>query len=356
MTTIHKDTVLMEGLRAYPTRRGVTIVDLGPEANPTDLTPEVLDSERVRLGCRLDATTGQWIESWKFRREYRRDYDAQAGQPAFDPAWLDVQQPRLRNPLYRMDLNESGQLVKRDQGRLWVFVESDAQPESLPSGIGRVERACGIGMDVGEGVQASDSTIQVLFADTREHAAEFACNKIHPGQLGRFAVAVGQLYNNALICCVRKMHGLTVLRTMADELLYPYLWHSKLADRVVERNTARLGWGRGEMSDEYLVGPLQDAMEHDRLILHGARTHTQLGRWIYNESGEIVHQSVADLPREERARHGDLVVALALAWRSCCDLPAFRAMHKERRSPIVETMERQQVQEKGRVWRRPNRN
>ena len=332
--------VLMPGLTAKRTRTGFVAAKLHYSADPIGITDEFIASEKARL------------PGWRFRKEYEMDATAQAGEPVFEPEWLDAQRPRVRDPACRMDLGESGELVQRDHGRLWVFLEPDAQPSDLPRGIAGVDRGCGIGMDVGEGVEASDSTIQVLFADNREHAAEFACNKIRPAQLGRFAVVVGKWYNNALICCVRKMHGLTVLRTMADELHYPFLWHAKAADRIVERQSHKLGWSRGEMSDEWLVGPMIDALQFDRIRVHGQRTLGQLGQYIYDETGKVCHQLSADLPTDERRRHGDLVVALCLAGRACQDMPLWRSVRKVRKRPVLEMIEKRQAEERSRVWRR----
>ena len=104
---ITEQTVLAPGLTAMPTRRGFVSVDLAPEADPIALTPEILDREKERLGCIRNAD-GTWRLSWRYRKEYLRDFTAQQGKPVFDLEWLQTQQPRLRNPLWRMDLDETG--------------------------------------------------------------------------------------------------------------------------------------------------------------------------------------------------------------------------------------------------------
>lgn len=338
--TITEPTMIDEGITAKPTRTGFISVRLHYSADPEHFTPDVIASEKARL------------PGWKWRKEYEIDANAQAGMPVFDPEWLDVQYKSVREPVWRMDLDERGELVRRDRGRLRVFVPPDSQPADLPSNIECVARSCGIGMDVGEGVSKSDSTIQVMFADIREQAAEFACNRIRPSEFGRMAVAVAKYYNDALICCVRKMHGLTVLRTMADELGYPYLWHARAAARVVERHSHMLGWRRGEMSDEYLVGPLIDGLQHGRFLLRGLTTVSQLGQYVYDERGSVVHQQLVDVPAQERHRHGDLVVALCLAERACRDLPLWRKEKRARKRPALELMEREWAEKRNRVWRR----
>ena len=179
---------------------------------------------------------------------------------------------------------------------------------------------------------ASDSTIEVFFADNREQAAEVADNQVKPADLGRFGVAVARYYNHALVCCVRKMHGITTIRTMLDECHYGHLWHHHLMDRPHEKRAASLGWGDAE-TGEALFGRWIDAIQHDEVRLHSLACWQQHQQYIYDEQGHIVHQERANLPREVRERHGDRVIGCALAFRACLDLPAWKAK-KEREAPV----------------------
>ncbi len=342
-------TILMPGMSASPTRRAFVAVDLGPEADPIALTPEVLDGERARLGCSLQAD-GTWKLSWKYRKEYLRDFQAQQGQPVFEPAWLDALAPALRNPLYCMDLDESGQLTRRDHGRLRVWIEPSHQPLDIPRGAASVLCGFGIGMDVSEGVGDSDSTIEVFLGYNFEQAAELADNRITPTDLGRFAAAVGRWYNEAAICCVRKMHGLTALRALADECHYRCLWHHKLADRIYESRAESLGWARGEASDPLLFGRWVDAVQYGQATLHSLACHQQHQAYIYDERGRITHQKLAHLSPEVRQKHGDMVIGCALARVACSDLPRFKAVIETPKSGIQRELERRQQKRNG-VWR-----
>jgi hypothetical protein len=346
---ITEPTILMPGLTARPTSRGFVSVDLGLEADPIAFTPDVIEQEKLRLGSRKDPD-GTWKLSWKYRKEYLRDFEAQSGKPVFENEWLDAQQAGLMNPLYCMDLDESGKLVERAGGRLKVFVPPDAQPDDLPAGCSGVIRACGMGMDVSEGVSASDSTIQVFFADTWEQAAEFACNTISPVDLGRFAAEVGRYYNNALICCVRPMHGITTIRTILDECGYPYLWQNKIPTRFSERTAAEIGWTKGESSSPLLFGKWVDAVQYAKCKLHSVTTLDQHRQYIYDDNGRITHQALVHLPPEVRNRHGDLVVGAALAIRACIDQPQYARVIPPPEPPVhsVEWFRRQDQAQRAR--------
>jgi len=181
---------------------------------------------------------------------------------------------------------------------------------------------------VGEGVEKSDSTISVMAADTREIVATFACNTIRPGLLGRFAVEVGKHYNNALICCVRKMHGMTALRAIAD-VGYPMIWRATNPKRGLrEVKIKDLGWPRGEITSDLLVGPWVDALEQGIPIIRCLETTEQHRQYIYDERGKPCHQRLKSYTPEVREKHGDLVISAALAYRACIDLPKYRVLEK----------------------------
>ena len=329
---ITEATKLMTGLTARPTKTGFVSVEIAYQADPIGFTPDVIASEKAGL------------PGWRWNKEYERMWDAQAGQPVFENEWLGWQAERIEKPLMTLAWDPEAKglgvegvhpdhpaLVQRDRGLIKVFRLPETPPDVLPAGVVGLRRACGIGIDVSEGVGASDSTIQVFFADNNEQCAEYACNTVRPADLGRIAVALARYYSDALICCVRKMHGITVLRTIMDECKYPFVWRSKPMDKVMELDAKSYGWPGGEATSPYLFGKWTDALQYDTVKLHSLTTLDQHRQYIYDASGRITHQARADLPVEVRERHGDLVVACALAYRACLDMPRYR---KERTRAI----------------------
>ena len=350
-----EETILMPGLKARMTGRGILAVHILPEADPESLTPQVLDGQHAKLGSMpvLDGKGNRigWVPSWKFRKEYFGDFSAQAGLPAFDPQALDAQEQHLRDPACRMDLDEKGRLVETPTGRLKVWMKPDAAPPTMPDGADSVIRSCGIGIDVAEGVEATDSVLEVFFADTREQAAELADFRITPPELGRFAAAVARFYNEALVLCVRPMHGITVLRTMADECNYNFLWHQHITTRIVERATKNLGWAKGELSSPALIDPWADDLKAGRAVMHSALALTEHRQCVFDERGRIVLQERALMPPDLRLRHADCVVACAGAARACRDLPAIRAVIRTAKTMYDLERARREA-EAADIWRR----
>jgi hypothetical protein len=292
---------------------------IGTGADPQRFPPELLAAERAAM------------PGWRWKKEYRGEFDAQTGQPVFPSQVLDWQRQHLRNPAltfgYRIERDWEGKLgavlTERDSGPIRVYIQPGEQPQHLPTGAIGVQRLFGMGADVSEGVGASDSAAVVLTGDTREEACEFADNTIEPADFGRVLVALARYYSNALICCVRPLHGITVLRTMLDEQKYGRVWREKTVTGATVQETARHGWAKGEASSPALFGTWIDELNHNRVILHGQTLLDQHRQYIYDQSGRITQQALATLPPEVRHRHGDLVIAAALASRAVADLPRF---------------------------------
>jgi hypothetical protein len=291
------------GLMARPNRNGFIAVDVGLGADPETFTDDLVAEEQAGM------------PGWRWRKEYLRDWGAQTGQPVFDNLWLAAQR-QIRDPA-ASPLSPSG----LEGLRRWVL--PDSLPKELPKGSISAVRQFGIGVDVSEGVGASDSTIQVFTVDTREQAACFADNRIHPPDLARLIEKVARYYNNALVCIVRKMHGITVIRTLVDECRYAMVWRTKVLTKPTIQNAADLGWPGGEASSPFLFGDWVDQIQYEKTTLHDITTLDQHRQYIYDERGRITHQILAELPPDVRERHGDLVVACALAHLACKDSPKY---------------------------------
>lgn len=316
---ITEPTTLMTGLSARLNSTGFVAVDLGYQADPVAFTPEVLVAERKKYN----------LKPWMWDQEYERDFQASSGRPVFLPEWLAWQEQFVSEPAvklaYRLTSDGGCELYENEDGGIWVYVWPYSQPPEKPSHIESILRGFACGMDIGEGVGRSDSTIVGLTSDNREQAWEFASNRITPTDIGKVAAAAALWYNQALINCVRKMHGLTTIREIVDHQGYYRLWRDTIKATPAERRTDRLGWAGGETSSEILFGPFRKALAERQIIIRSPRLLAQLKQYVFDERGRMTHVSLANEPIELRERHGDLVVAAALAWRAVCDLPKFAA-------------------------------
>jgi len=304
---------LLPGLTISPLSTGMCRVTLHYSADPVVSQPEMLDELAALLGGR---------DSWRWKKEMELDWDAQSGEMVFETQWLGRQRPYIRNPIGRMDIDAAGALARRPSGRVKVFIDPTVMPDGVPVEVQSVQRTFAMGIDVGAGTGASDSTIEVFCVQGREEAASFASNHITPSDLGRLAVAIGRFYNDALICCVLKMHGVTAIRAMVD-LGYPHIWRSRDIKQRTEVQANQLGWPKGELSDKLLLDEWRDALAADPpgTILHDFETLEQHRQYLYDDAGRATLSRMLKTQVSGRQQHGDRVVACALANRACMDLP-----------------------------------
>ena len=138
---------------------------------------------------------------------------------------------------------------------------------------------------------------------------------------------------------------------MADECRYPNMWHERMSDRVIEKQTARLGWRGGEATSDRLFGPYIDVVESKRIILRSMLAIQEHEQYIYNELGRTCHQARASLPKEVRERHGDRCIACALAYRACVDTPKYKRA-VPRKLTVIEAELLRRRRQKRKIWRR----
>ena len=105
------------------------------------------------------------------------------------------------------------------------------------------------GMDVGEGVGADYTVIQVICDKTGEVVAVYRSNRVRAEMAGIDAYLLGAWYNFGLLGIERNGPGLATLavceRGMADYPQvtgYPNLYYHTFTDRKTLEETRRLGW------------------------------------------------------------------------------------------------------------------
>jgi hypothetical protein len=294
----------------------------------------VLQSQEVEDARRM-------LPDWAFQELYLAR-PSTATRCVFRPDALEWQQSMILPPILTLDyeirqhrgegrLGQYAVLHPAGDGPIKVWLLPTDQPSCLPFGMTRVERTFGIGADVSEGVGASDSAAVVFATDTMEQAAEFASNRISPSDFGRVLAALGEYYCDALVCPVRRMHGVTVLRAMIDDGGYTRVWRETTAAGMAQAprgGPETYGWPKGESSNPALFGRYADLVAHRGLTLRSADTINQHRQYVYDEAGRITLQELLDLPAHVRERHGDRVIACALARLACQDSPMFSKVVK----------------------------
>lgn len=259
----------------------------------------------------------QCHNSWeKFHQEYPAAADLAflfTGMPWFDrEAIQDLLDLVCCSPLQR------GYLQFSDTG--------SAAPEFAEDGHGPLQiwkspepgLTYSLGMDVGEGVGADYTVVQVICNETGEVVARYSSNRVRAETAGVDAYLLGTFYNFGLLGIERNGPGLATLavceRGMAEYPQitgYPNLYYHTYTDRKVPEETRRLGWITTKTTKEAMLSRLAQTVESRGLTIFCRNTLLEMQGFVWDAEKKRFQQNykAPDSPLS----HDDEIMALAIA-------------------------------------------
>lgn len=175
-----------------------------------------------------------------------------------------------------------------------------------------------LGMDVGEGVGADYTVIQVICNETGEQVASYRSNRVRAEMAGVDAYLLGSWYNFGLLGVERNGPGLATLavceRGMAE---YPWmtgyanLYYHTYTDRKIPEETRRLGWITDKTSKEAMLSRLTCTFESKGLTLNSRLTLLEMQGFVWDAEKKTFKQNYTG-PGANRA-HDDEIIALGIA-------------------------------------------
>ncbi|MEW6349763.1 MAG: hypothetical protein AB1646_11925 [Thermodesulfobacteriota bacterium] len=287
-----------------------------------------LTEEEQRYKRRHDLTDGQikWARytrrnqchnSWeRFHQEYPASPELafiHAGMPWFD-------QEVLAEYLERIAVAPKKRgLLEFSSGKPWtpVFVDHDDGPLQVWS-LPDPTLDYSLGMDVGEGVGADYTVIQVLANDTGEIVAKYRSNRVRPGVAGVDAYLLGAWYNYGLLGIERNGPGLATLEVCEHGTAdcpqmthYPHLYYHTVMDRKIPEETKRLGWITNRMTKQAMLSRLARTMEARGLKIYSRETLLEMQGFVWDPEKKDFTQNYT--PPNSSLAHDDEIIALAIA-------------------------------------------
>jgi len=291
-------------------------------ATAVALTP---DEERFRVRHELNPGEIAWARftrinqchgSWeKFHQEYPVAADlafAFTGMPWFDrEAMADMlrgAQSPVAQGFLRFASPESAAVEFVDQAGAPLKVWKRPEPRLTYS----------LGMDVGEGVGADYTVIQVICNETCEVVASYRSNRVRPENAGVDAFLIGSWYNFGLLGIERNGPGLATLavceRGMAEYPQitgYPNLYYHTYTDRKLPEETRRLGWITNRATKEAMLSRLARTVESRGLTVHGKTTLLEMQGFVWDAEKKDFRQNYT--APDSKLSHDDEIIALAIA-------------------------------------------
>jgi hypothetical protein len=261
------------------------------------------------------ARVNQCHNSWdKFHQEYPVAADLAfvfTGMPWFDRDVIRLLLENASEPFQRGFLKYSEEsatphFVSDPRGPLFVW----KLPESGDT--------YSLGMDVGEGVGADYTVIQVICNETREVVACYRSNRVRAEAAGVDAHLLGAWYRFGLLGIERNGPGLATLavceRGMADlpwMTGYPNLYYHTYTDRKLLEETRRLGWITNRSTKEAMLSRLAQTVEARGLIIASRTTLLEMQGFVWDAEKKVFRQSYK--APDARLTHDDEIMALAIA-------------------------------------------
>ena len=173
-------------------------------------------------------------------------------------------------------------------------------------------------MDVGEGVGADYSVVQVICNETGEVAATYRSNRVGAEIAGMDAYMLGKFYNFGLLGIERNGPGLAALviceRGMAGFDMtapYPNLYYHTFIDRRDPQETRRLGWITNAETKAAMLQRLANSFSAHGLTIYSRSLALEMQGLVWDAERRRFRQNYRT--PGSRLSHDDEIMALAIA-------------------------------------------
>ncbi len=198
---------------------------------------------------------------------------------------------------------------------LWLDLEPDSAGRWRPP----QRRTYVIGADIGTGDGASNSVLSVYCLELRAKVAEFASAEYSPDRLALVAAVAGLWFGGhggvAMMNFEANGPG-GAFRNRLVALGYPRIYLRRVIDTKTEQKTTKLGWWSNPQTKETLLFQYSAALATDRFKNPCLEALDEARGYGYFEDGSIGPLEREADPVGARARHGDRVIADAVAYHT----------------------------------------
>jgi len=174
-----------------------------------------------------------------------------------------------------------------------------------------------MGIDIGAGTGDSESVISVLHVESKTKVGQFRSTVHSPDQLALMACAAGYWFGGrrgyALLVPERNGGWGKRFINRCRKLKYPWIFRNVLEDQDNLKKRERYGWLSTREAKAELLESYRGAMARDDYLNSSEDALKQCMEYVYYESGGVGPGAREDQTEESRKRHGDIVIADALA-------------------------------------------
>lgn len=203
---------------------------------------------------------------------------------------------------------DKAKIVKSPKGpwQIWALLNADGRLDQTKTYV--------MGVDIGKGQGASNSTVSVTCSETREKVMSFASAEYPPYEFAKLVTAA------AVWVWGKNKRPLVIFENNGDpgfdfgrQLVHVYHWPNLYFDKKVgtlnEKAGKRYGWRSNPEKKAEALGMLRRAYAHGRFINHDVEALNEALAYVHYDGGGIGPAEMVMESDAVRKAHGDRVIA-----------------------------------------------
>jgi len=184
-----------------------------------------------------------------------------------------------------------------------------------------------MGADIGMGVGAANSAIQVGSQEHKRLVANFVSSHILPEDLARemvkAAIWFGGHEKPAFLAWEANGYG-EVFGRIVMKYHWPYVYKRVAKDQRSEQKSKKLGWWNNPTSILTLLEQLRQAQAADEFVIPDEYTLREQEDYMNFEDGSVGPAGLVEIPERARKNHGDRVVSVGILWEAMRKAQVYR--------------------------------
>jgi hypothetical protein len=184
--------------------------------------------------------------------------------------------------------------------------------------------AYAMGVDIAQGVGASNSSICIINQMNGQQVAEYTSSTVEPSKLARIAAMLGYwfcgVHECALLAWEANGWGATFLEGLR-QVGYPWLYRNTATKKRLPETTTTMGWWNNKESNWTILDQLRTGLSRGEIRIFSQEALMEGTKYVIAKNADVEFAGLEDGGPKARAMHGDRWRAVSIAWEACKRMP-----------------------------------
>lgn len=343
------ETVVTQFLVSTPDKRGIAFTKI--RNNPATKLVVLHWSRHPEKAIGREIVDGKWTSPWYRNQQIIWAHDPKyvainhdidhtaAGDMFFDSVVIQnhramfMADPVVRGELVIEDGAKLSHCLRKRDPRMLKFVPLESGRWSLwfnPADTGGRPPQNDLyvaGCDIGMGVGAANSAIQMGSRELMRQVGIFVASGTLPEDLAREMLKAGVWFGGdskpTLLAWEANGYG-EVFGRIIMKYLWPFVYKRIVKDQRSEQKTKKLGWWNSSTSVLTVLEQARQMIGSSGIIVPDDLTLRECEDYMHFDDGTVGPAGFAEIPERARKNHGDRVIALCIMIEAMIRAPRFK--------------------------------